>query len=39
MFVWAAAPFSWQKESFSCLDAHAFNRNSSLQALLFLSCG
>jgi len=26
-----AAPFLWQKDSFSCRDAHAFNRNSSSQ--------
>ena len=26
-----AAPFLWQKDSFSCRDAHAFNRNSSWQ--------
>src|SRR5580658_2244498 len=29
--AWRAAPFLWQKDSFSCRDAHAFNRNSSSQ--------
>ena len=31
MCAWRAAPFLWQKDSFSCRDAHAFNRNSSSQ--------
>ena len=31
MYAWQAAPFLWQKDSFSCRDAHAFNRNSSTQ--------
>lgn len=31
MFAWRAALFLWQKDSFSCRDAHAFNRNSSSQ--------
>jgi hypothetical protein len=31
MYTWQAAPFLWQKDSFSCRDAHAFNRNSSAQ--------
>jgi trans-2,3-dihydro-3-hydroxyanthranilate isomerase len=26
LFAWRAAPFLWQKDSFSCRDAHAFNR-------------
>ena len=31
MFASRAAPFLRQKDSFSCRDAHAFNRNSSSQ--------
>jgi len=31
MYAWRAALFLWQKDSFSCRDAHAFNRNSSSQ--------
>ncbi len=31
MFAWRAALFLWQKDSFSCRDAQAFNRNSSSQ--------
>jgi hypothetical protein len=31
MCAWRAALFLWQKDSFSCRDAHAFNRNSSSQ--------
>jgi hypothetical protein len=31
MCAWRAAPFLWQKDSFSCRDAHAFNRYSSSQ--------
>jgi hypothetical protein len=31
MCVWAAALFLWQKEGFSCRDAHAFNKRSSGQ--------
>jgi hypothetical protein len=26
MCAWRAAPFLWQKDSFSCRNAHAFNR-------------
>jgi hypothetical protein len=31
MCAWEAALFLWQKDSFSCHDAQAFNRNSSTQ--------
>jgi hypothetical protein len=31
MYALPAALFLWQKDSFSCRDAHAFNRFSSLQ--------
>jgi hypothetical protein len=31
MCVFPAALFLWQKDNFSCRDAHAFNRFSSLQ--------
>jgi hypothetical protein len=31
MCVLAGALFLWQKDNFSCRDAHAFNRISSLQ--------
>ena len=36
MCAWRAAPFLWQKDSFSCRDAHAFNRNSSSQVALLV---
>jgi len=36
MCAWRAAPFLWQKDGFSCRDAHAFNRNSSSQVTLCL---
>jgi hypothetical protein len=31
MCAWRAAPWRWQMDGFSSRDAHAFNRNSSLQ--------
>ena len=33
------ALFLWQLDGFSCRDAHAFNRNSSVQVMVMLNLG